>query len=445
MRIRWFLAFVVVCVAALIRPQAEVQDGAAGRSFVLRNVTVIDGSGAGPRSAVDVVIEGDRIAALRPTGGAQAPAGAEVHDLTGRVVVPGLVESHLHLQHRYRTSLRSVHAELERMLYGGVVTAREMAGDTRLTGELARAVLAGDVVGPDLYYSALMAGPQFFADDPRPARASPGHRPGTLPWAQALSADTDLRLAVARAAGTLAAGIKLYVQLAPDLVRRVVDEAHRQQLKVWAHSTVYPTRPLELVRAGVDALTHACGLAWQAQALDPAQFARPSLDNRPRFDPALVDPESAEMTALFAEMARRGTLFEPTLAIHARPGDDAFGCTTELTTALTRAAHRSGVALLAGTDFIARDDDPYPSLHQEIEQLVASGVLTPLEAITAATRHGARALGLDATQGTLEAGKIANLVILDGDPSQDIRALRRVAIVIKRGRIYRREGYVPSF
>jgi imidazolonepropionase-like amidohydrolase len=96
-----------------------------------------------------------------------------------------------------------------------------------------------------------------------------------------------------------------------------------------------------------------------------------------------------------------------------------------------------------GTDAFALVDDAYPAVQREIEILVQRAGFTPLEAIRAATLVGARALGREAEMGTIEAGKLANLVFVDGDPGADIGALRRVRLVVKRGVAYRREDYVP--
>jgi imidazolonepropionase-like amidohydrolase len=412
------------------------------RVIVLKNVTVIDGTGAPPKSGMDVILEGDRIRTIAVAGTQQPSANADIHDLNGRVLIPGLIDSHVHLLPRFLISRETAYGELQRMLYGGVVAAREMIGDTRLTAEAARTVLAGNAVGPEIYWAALMAGPHHIANNPRLVRGALGFRPGEVPWAQGITPETDLRLAVARAAGTLATGLKLYTQLDVDLIRRITEEAHKQGLKVWAHATVFPARPLEVVSAGVDVISHACYAAWQSAALDPSPGRFELRNNRPSFDPSIVNAQSAEMTALLKEMVRRGTIFEPTLNSAFRPDNDTYGCTGELAVSLTRAAHRAGVTLVAGTDHFASDDDPYPSLHQEIQRLVDIG-LRPLEAITAATRHGARALGLEATHGTIEAGKVANLVVLEADPSRDIKALRTVLTVIKRGKMYPRANYKP--
>ena len=174
----------------------------------------------------------------------------------------------------------------------------------------------------------------------------------------------------------------------------------------------------------------------------PTSIASRYTQTRPRFDPTLVDVDGPEMRTLFEEMVRRGTVFDPTLVLQSRPAVARFGCTSELLVALIRAAHRAGVSIAAGTNFHANEADLYPSLHQEIERLVSSGVLTPLEAITAATRNGARALGREKIQGTIEPGKLAHLVILTADPSRDIRALRSVVTVVKHGRLYARSDYL---
>jgi imidazolonepropionase-like amidohydrolase len=102
---------------------------------------------------------------------------------------------------------------------------------------------------------------------------------------------------------------------------------------------------------------------------------------------------------------------------------------------VTGLAHRHGVRLVAGTDHVIGERDSLPNLHRELELLVESG-LSPLAALTAATRNGARALGLGATHGTIEAGKVADLVVLDADPTVAIGNTRRVRMVVKGGRAF---------
>jgi len=259
-----------------------------------------------------------------------------------------------------------------------------------------------------------------------------------VPVIAAMREPAEARGIVERATANGASALKLYAELPAALLRAMTEEAHRAGLQVWAHAVVYPDRPLETVRAGVDTVSHACGLPWQDPDLDPAGFARINRDNRPVFDAALVEPDGPEIATLLAEMARRQVVFDPTLYIQTRPRGAAIGCEPGLLIALTRAAHEAGVILAAGTDFHAPADDAYPALHSELETLVSTGVLTPLEAITAATLNGARALGLETTLGTIAPGKAGHVVVLRADPSRDILALRTVERVVKYGRVVRR-------
>lgn len=274
------------------------------------------------------------------------------------------------------------------------------------------------------------------------ARATRGQPPDAAAPPGVVDSTEDIEAAIAQAMRDGASAIKMVAEFRAPLMRGLADAAHKAGLRVWAHAFVLPERPIETVRAGVDGVSHACGLAWQDPDLDPSPHTQRNTATRPGFDPALVDADGPEMRTLFEEMARRGTVFDPTLVLQSRPGLEQFGCTSALLVALTRAAHQAGVTIAAGTDFHADPADLYPSLHQEIELLVSSGVLTPLEAISAATRNGARALGLEKTLGTIEPGKAANLVILTADPSRDIRALRTVSTVVKRGRFYARTDYL---
>ena len=100
-----------------------------------------------------------------------------------------------------------------------------MADDLRAVGDLARASLVGEIAAPDIFHTALMAGPGFFTDR-RAALVSTGGEPGQVPWMRAVTERTDLALAVAEAKGTLAIAIELYADLSPDLAARITAEAH---------------------------------------------------------------------------------------------------------------------------------------------------------------------------------------------------------------------------
>lgn len=409
-------------------------------TLALTGVTVIDGTGAAPRARQTIVIRGGRIAAIQPARAA-IPDGATVHDFRGHFVIPGMFETHTHMTALDQQGGRErAELEMRRLLHAGVTTIRDAAGDARVAAALKRDLLLGRIVGPDIHFSALMAGPDFMALDPRVGRASIGYARGEAPWQPVVTAETDIPNTVSRAAATGATALKLYVGIDAPVMRALAEEAHRQGLMVWAHSAVFPDRPSEVVRAGADSMSHLCWLVWEDADLDPSQSVpythqRPPADPRPSVDDTLVQADSPEMTALFAEMARRGIILDATYSLY-RP-DAPRGCGLPLMTEVAKAAHRAGVRLSTGTDWFTPVDDRYPAVITEIERLVEGGILTPTEAITAATLHGALASGTADTHGTVTVGKVADLVVLRENPVENITAIRSVVAVFQRGKAVR--------
>ncbi len=396
----------------------------------LTGVTVIDGTGHRPRSNQTVLIRGDRITEIFPGGSKPLPAGATTVDLTGRFLIPGLIDTHVHVatdpsgeDTRVRTERR-----LRKALYGGITAVRDMAGDVRSLASLARDARLDEIESPDLYYVALFAGPAFFAD-PRTHDASRGLVPGAIPWMRAIGDTTDIHQAVSEARGTGATAIKLYAALSGELARAITTEAHAQGLSVWAHAALRPARPLEVVQAGVDAISHANLVSL---AMDSARRVR---DLQAKPDQPL-DLDDAGLDGLFREMLRLHTAFEPTLLVfEGNPQLERFAG------AITARAHQRGVTIIAGTDTLADADTDsltLPNLHRELELLVRLGGLSPAEALRSATRDAAAVLGALDSRGTVEPGKLADLVILGADPLADIRNTRSVELVVKHGHLYRR-------
>ena len=244
---------------------------------------------------------------------------------------------------------------------------------------------------------------------------------------RAITDTTDIRQAVAEARGTGATAIKLYAELGGELARRITAEAHAQGLLVWAHAALRPARPMDVVEAGVDAVSHANLVAL---AMDSVR--RAAALGAPASQP--LDVEDPGLDALFSAMVRRHTIFEPTLLVFAdRPP------VLRLAGAVANLAHRRGVTIIAGTDTLgAVSSDPraLPNLHRELELLVTLAGLTPAEALESATRDAAVVLGAQRVRGTIETGKLADLVVLRADPLLDIRNTRSVQLVMKRGRVY---------
>lgn len=431
-----------------VSPAAAQQVENAPPIEIMYGFTLIDGTGSPPLPEAALVIQGRTIV--------DAGTRAEVLDrwenedrivmvdLGGGYLIPGLIDAHVHLA----TSPNRTRAEraLRRLLYAGVTSVRDMAGDGRALASLARDAQLGDIDAPDIYYSALMAGPSFF-DDPRPRASAAGEVPGEVPWMQAITPETEMVTVVAMAKGTFATGIKIYANLELAEVERITEEAHRQGMVVWAHTMVFPARPLEVVRADVDVVSHACPLAWAAMAQAPTEYTR---DQLPEYAAFSVD--AAVFTELFQEMSDRGTILDATLAMYGRfdrmreedpENGPPLSCETDFARQLVRKAIASGVLVAAGTDFELPEDADFPALHFELEELVDHGGHTPLEAILAATRVGSLAIGIGDTHGTLEPGKMVNMVLLDADPTADIRNLRAVREVWKNAARYSRENYAP--
>jgi imidazolonepropionase-like amidohydrolase len=393
---------------------------------VLEDITLIDGTGSPAQPNMTVEVHEGRITAVYAAGSRKAPTGASVTNLRGRWLIPGLIDAHVHLAtDPSGTDARDVTArKLRAALRGGVTSVRDMAGDARSLAELSRATRVNDLEGPDIHYSALWAGADFMRD-PRVSASTRGASPGAEPWMRTVDRRTDWRLAAAEARGSGARGIKLYADGAPEMVREAVRAAHDAGLKVWAHATLFPARPSDLVAAGVDVLSHAPLLVWEGSDSLP--------DYRARYGAAFdrVLPESPRVTALLRTMKERDVLFEPTMFVFSREGTPRP--MAEWATAVTRRAVAMGVPIVAGTDgMIGEGPGAMPNLHRELELLVAAG-LTPLQALQAATFNAARAIGIEQVTGTIRPGLSADLVVLSADPLTDIRNTQKIERVLKRG------------
>jgi len=460
------------CIIGLLFTDAVISQNDTPPLLALTNVTVIDGTGAEPVSGMTVLIEGERIRDVFPTGTQPLPENTGEMDLSGKYLIPGLINTHVHFTNftapiysdgDVSAGWERTYRELARMIYGGVTAVRDVGNDFRVMAGMERDLAMGRYPGPDLYHATVLAGSTFFASDPRGRAPVPEFWPRRTVYTGEVAGDADLRALVAGAAARGAMGLKLYMHLDASRIEELVREAHRQGLKVLSHATVYPDRPIEVIRAGVNSISHVCDLAWQSEALDPnvnVPYVHTSEPNpRPVFNPELVDPGAPEFDALFAEMVERGVVLDATGSMMMGGLGSRFGCTPELAVELMRAANRAGVLISTGTDYFAdtevsflRHDydadllsQPWPAVFQEIVHLVVDGIMTPAEAITAATLNGARAIGIEDTHGTIEPGKAASMVVLAEDPTQDIGALRTIETVFKRGVEYPRSDYrVPD-
>jgi imidazolonepropionase-like amidohydrolase len=444
------MIFLVLAVAGACPSKVQAQSAKPyapskeGR-VLFRDVILIDGTGGQERKGMDILINGERIERIFPDAGADPSLllNAKIVPLTGRFLMPGLVDAHVHLA--TPPNRREAEAIMRRDLYGGVTAVRDMADDLRAVGELTRASLVGEIAGPDIYYAALMAGPHFFTD-PRAVQVSAGGVPGQVPWMQAVGDETDLRLAVAQARGTYATAIKLYGDFSADLATKITQEAHRQHMLVWAHATLYPARASEVVAAGVDTISHACLLVWEPQEHVPGWAESHS----PVALGPFRDGRNPALAALFAEMARRGTILDATVWAYSADtaGSSALpplppgSCDDTVGGAITGQAYRAGVPIDAGTDNVADWTDRWPDLFHELDELASKAAMSNSAVLEAATLTAARAAGQEREMGSIEAGKVANMVVLDSDPTTNLNNLRTIVLTVKRGRIFERSAFV---
>jgi imidazolonepropionase-like amidohydrolase len=436
-------AIVLACVAAVVLFAFLAPGGQSGTSgdpaIALIHATIIDGNGGPPRGGMTIVISGERIVSVFPDGKQKPPPRAQVIDMIGRYLIPGLIDSHVHLISG--ADEKDAAARVQRFaLLGGITSVRDMAGDALALAAAAKAAMNPESPSPRIYFSALMAGPAFF-QDPRARASAHGGTAGEVPWLRSITPQTDVSKVIGEAKATGATGIKIYADLPADLITRITDEAHRQGLRVWSHATVFPARPGDAVAAGVDVISHSAYLVWEGASVVPASYrARLSGD----YD--AVPVESAPITRLLERMRAQGTVLDATLFVfesQARskqtpPGVRDMGKLVTWSEAVTRRAHDLKVRVVAGTDSIGTPErEKYPNLHEEMRLLAEKCGFTPIEAITAATRTGAEILGIDKDFGTIDTGKIADLVALSADPTADIHNTTKILWVMKSGRVWK--------
>lgn len=431
--------FLIAAAAALLAAHpALAADPKAEPITVYKGATLIDGTGAAPKPGMNIMVQGERITRVWKDGEImfKLPPDTKVVDMAGQFVLPGLTDSHEHLATPPNRPFAE--AQMKRDLYSGVTSIRDMADDLRNVADLARASRLAEIPGPDIYFAAFMAGPSFF-EDPRVAAASLGFKPGTAPWMQAIRPETDIREAVTLARGTGASAIKVYANLPGSEVARITAEAHRQGIPIWAHAAVFPATPKDVLDAGADVVSHVCMLAYQVSNPIPGQY-----HNRAAVEEAKFGKDTnPEIAKLLAEMKEKGIILDATVRIYemmkGRPTKPY--CSTELAAQLTRQALDAGVVVSAGTDGFSDPKAAFPALYEELEMLVDKAGFTPMQALVTATQNGALSVRKDADFGTIEAGKLANLVFTKADPSRDIKALRTIVTTVKRGKAYPRADF----
>jgi len=393
-----------------------------------------------------VVVRGERIERVGPRGAVEVPAEAQVVEGRGRYLLPGLVDAHVHLA---RTE------DLAILLALGVTTVRNMWG-APIHLEWRDRVARGELPGPTIY----TAGP--IVDGERPAH------PGSLIVRS--EADADRAIALHGRLGYDL--VKVYSRLAPPVFDRLVEGARRGGLPIAGH-VPWSVALDHAVATGMRSIEHMTGVVAALQAADSPVAGR---SDGPSRDRQIDHVDEARIAGLVQQLAAHHTFTVPTRvvmdswasaaevrdrlarpemrwvppcnrALAEPPPDDAEDLdrarrTLALYDRVLRVLDAAGAPIAAGTDPGNPLVVPGFALHHELEHLVGAG-LSPLAALRAATRRGAELLGRDGEIGRIAAGMRADLVLLDGNPLDDIRSTRRIAGVMARGR-YRARGELDA-
>jgi len=421
--------------------------------LALTHVTVIDMTGAPPKRDLTVVITGNRITAIAPSNQIRIPPGAEVINAAGKFLIPGLWDMHVHF------------TEIERsfplFIANGVTSVRNMGGELEDLLRWRAQVASGKLLGPRV----LTCGP--ILDGPQPAAHGP-----TIVVATATEGRQTVDMLKQRGADC----VKVYDRLPRDAYFAIIDQAKRDGIPVVGHVPEAITT-MEASDAGQKSIEHlgtilqGCStIEDELRGLEAAPM--PSGDDFSEF-PRRIAARGERMLdtyneqkakQLFAHLIKNQTWQVPTLVTKRaltfiddfdRNGDERLKYIPQSEQKwwspkqnfllryrtpgyivyskrlfqkeleLVGAMHRAGVPLMTGTDLSI----PYTfagfSLHDELALFVQAG-LTPIEALQAATRNPAVFLGELTSHGTIERGKIANLVLLEANPLENIRNTQRI-------------------
>jgi imidazolonepropionase-like amidohydrolase len=389
-------------------------------ALVVHASALFDGRSATLRRNVDIIIEGERIRAVQPHSAA-AHTGTVI-DAGGRTVMPGLIETHTHLSDDYGESLGRI------WLSYGVLAVREPAGNPYRGVERREAIESGRRIGPRIFTTG------YTFDGPR------------IYYSGSMSIDgPQIERELGRARDLGFDVVKTYVRLPDVLQKRVIDLAHRQGVPVTSHE-LYPA-----VAFGADGVEHIRGTSRRGYSTKVSALNRSYRDVIEILGASgmTITPTvgiqgafqwiAAQDSALLGDR-RFTTLFPSWIVESARSSVESARRELPAREArviplgqTVRAVVDAGGRVIAGTD---APIIPFAiSLHAELEAYVRGG-LSPFEALQTATVNAAAALGASEDLGTIEAGRLADLVIVEGNPLRDIRAARAVRMVVRGGQAF---------
>ncbi len=396
--------------------------------IAILGATVIDGTGAAPLPGGVVLVDGDKIAQVGPREAVHIPPHAQQIGAQGKFLLPGMIELHSHMYHPAMVAPGTMGHEapayavlyaahnLRQALQAGITTVRDVAAMDYLDVSLKRAIAEGVVLGPRLFVAGkgiCMTG---------------GHGSSLEGFMRTADGVQDVRTAVREQIRAGADHIKFLTthrthtpEYTQEELNAGVEEAHRLGKRVACHAAAIPGTHMAAV-AGVDTMDH--GTFLEDKTLDMM------------VDKGIVWVPTCFILHIAPEWCKK-KLADPDLPYLWRKEREIAvkwfeSCLEELPKTFERALKR-GVKIGTGTDAIFHEH-PRAAIPEEVEWLTKLGC-TPMQAIESATRAGAEALGKEGSLGTVEQGKLADLIMVERDPLKDITALKEVSWVMKGGKV----------
>jgi imidazolonepropionase-like amidohydrolase len=466
-KINRIIFFILICLACSSSRSQNID-------LIIGNATLIDGTGKAVVPEATIMIKNGIISSISSNEIEHIPEGAIFFDATGKYVMPGIVDVHVHFSsgglepHNTHTNERV----FRQFLYYGVTTVFNLGADGGSSNEIAelhKRQREGFVFAPRIYGTGNMLtvpGGHPIATTVA-ASLPPGTDLETIDWKSRgytiIRNNRQAREAIANNAALGMDGVKIIIESGPppwgndhprmslELIKYIVAESHKFRLPVYAHISSLDEMQ-DAVNAGVRAIAHG---VMDKPILDESLIQTmkekyiyyiPTLALYCGFyryidDPTLLaDPFLREGVSLHTIESLNNPLF---LKTHKQRTADWVRPRMKNIIRGIGEAHRSGVKIALGTDAGFLFDFPGYSSHLEMELLAKAG-LSPMEVIVTATRRGAEMLGAENLFGTIEAEKRADLIILNANPLDDIRNTRTIEAVIKDGRLLDRDTLIEG-
>ena len=388
---------------------------------LLKNATLFIGVNETVLNNYSVLIKDETIIDVAPDSVICAPKRARVIALDGRLISPGLIESHGH--QTFNEPWDTTKIKLERLVYSGITGIRNMAGSVPTYNEWSKKITTGQIIGPNIYSSAFFAGQEFFNVDARLQKYRDfGYDPGQEDWMKIVNDKLDIPDAVIKAKNSGATGIKLYASLEPEWIRTIVIEANKQNLKVWSHAHLQFAETKEIVDLNVNSISHAEMLGHTISERNEVIKNRESVD-------------TIRVRSIFNKMIEHGIFFDVTLELyHKYYGSDSDRA--KFATQIVKMAIEMGVPIVAGSDSEGFWNEGKIALYDEIITLVEEAGMSSEAALKSATYNPARLLGIDSEYGAISIGKKADIVVYNVSPLDDIRNITQIHLTMKNGVIY---------